>query len=494
MRKSLLTIAVTGLVAISAHAQTSTTSPAPAPSASAAPSASTAPTTSAAPIDFRATPPPAHPGSKFVPPVAREARLPNGIRVIVVERHELPLVAVKIASDIGEAEGADAVPLLAADIATSATHAHFSWELWREFEDIGASYDARASLDGCRIDLHFLAPHLDRALELGAEVATDANFTDDILNVARTAQRDARHSATRWPAITLAEDLFPQSHPFRDLGWGTDNGLATAQPNALDAFWKRAFVANHLTLVVVGDVKMDDVVAAASKHFGSISPSKEGTPPPAAAVSASPRKSVVIVDQPNVAQAHVAVGTVGVDRHSPDYFRLLLLTNILGARVFEGTRGAHGYTYGMHTMLEGHRGSGILLIQGAVEIGNAAASLRDVFAAAARLFAAAPTDDEITRAKSRVQGAWASPFETNAETADIFSTYAQLAIPLSEIENRNRELSAVTSADLLATAKTYLDPKNLHVVVVGNAHDLSSELAPLSLGPVEVRPAPPHLK
>jgi zinc protease len=488
MKKFLSTIAPIALVAVSAHAQTSTTATAPAPTTSAAPSAS------AAPNDFRATPPPSRAGSKFVPPVAHETRLPNGIRVIVVERHELPLVSVKIASDIGEAEGADAVPLLAADTATTATHAHFSWELNHEFQAIGASYDARASLDGCRIDLHFLAPHLDRALELGAEVATDANFTDDILNVARVAQRDARHAATRWPAITLAEDLFPPSHPFRDLGWGTDNGLATAQPSALDAFWKRAFVANHIALVVVGDVKMDDVVAVASKHFGSLAASKEGTPPPAAPVAPSPRKSIIVVDQPNVAQAHVAVGTIGVDRHSPDYFRLLLLTNILGGRVFEGTRGAHGYTYGMHTMLEGHRGSGILLIQGAVEIGNAGASLRDVFASASNLFGAAPSDDEIARAKSRVQGAWASPFETNTETADVFSTYAQLSIPLSEIENRNRQLAAVTSQDLLATAKTYLDPKNLHVVVVGNAHDLTAELASLSLGPIEVRPAPAHLK
>lgn len=488
MRKSFLTIAATAIAfgAISAHAQT----PASAPAAS-------APTTSptpAAPADFRATPPPLRSGSKFVPPVAREARLPNGIRLIVVERHELPLVAVKIASDIGEAEGADAVPLLAADIATSATHAHFSWELWREFEDIGASYDARASLDGTRIDLHFLAPHLDRALELGAEVATDANFTDDILNAARIAQRDVRHEATRWPAITLAEDLFPQAHPFHDLGWGTDNGLATAEPSALDAFWKRAFKANHMTIVVVGDVKMDDVVAAASNHFGSIEASKEGTPPPAPPVAASPRKSIIVVDQPNVAQVHVAVGTIAVDRHSPDYFRLLLLANILGNRAYEGTRGAHGYTYGTHTFLEGHRGSGILLVQGAVEIGNAGASVRDVFTAASGLFTSPVSDDEIARAKARVQSGWASAFETNTGTADVFATFAQLAIPTSEIENRNRELFAITSTELLAAAHTYLDPKNLHVVVIGNAHDLSTQLAPLSLGPIEVRAAPAHLK
>jgi predicted Zn-dependent peptidase len=483
MRKLFPAIAIL-LGALDAHAQTPAAAPTPPP----------APTASVAPTDFRATPPPARPGSKFVPPAVREARLSNGIRLIVVERHDLPLVAVKITSDIGEAEGADGVPLLAGDVATSATHAHFSWELAHEFQAIGCSYDANASLDGTRIDLHFLAPHLDRALELGAEVATDANFTDDITNVTRVAQRDARHSAGRWPAITLANDLFPETHPFHDLGWGTDNGLATAQPNALDAFWKRAFVANHITLVVVGDVKMDDVVAVAAKHFERIAASKEGTPPPAPAVAPSPRKSILVVDQPNVAQAHVAVGTIATDRHSPDYLRLLLLANILSARVYEGTRGAHGYTYGMQTHLEGHRGSGILLVQGAIEIGNAGQSVRAVFANASNLFASPPSEDEVARAKSRVQSSWSSAFETNTDTAAVLSSFAQLAIPLTEIENRNHELLAVTSQDLLATAKTYLDPKNLHVVVVGNAHDLTAELAPLSLGPVEVRQAPPHLK
>jgi zinc protease len=492
MRRSLLTVAITAIasIAISAHAQT----PTPAPTTNPVPAATASPTALAAPTDFRATPPPSHPGSKFVPPVVHEARLKNGVRLIVIERHELPLVAVKIATDIGEAEGADAVPLLASDTATSATHAHFSWELGHEFQVIGTSYDARASLDGSRIDLHFLAPHLDRALELGAEVATDANFTDDILDVARIAQRDARHEATRWPAITLANDLFPQTHPFHDLGWGTDNGMATAQPSALDAFWKRAFVANHLTLVVVGDVKMDDVVASASRHFGGIAVSNEGTPPVAPAVAPTPRKSIIVIDQPNVAQVHVAVGTVAVDRYSPDYLRLLLLSNILSVRVYEGTRSAHGYTYGMHTFLEGHRGTGILLVQGAVEIGNASASIHDVFTTAASLFSAPASDEEIARAKSRVQSGWASAFETNTGTADVFATFAQLGVPSSEIEKRNHDLMALTSKDLLATAQTFLDPKNLHVVVIGNAHDLSAELAPLNLGPIEVRAAPPHLK
>jgi len=469
-----------GLMLLAPHAQAQASSPNPAPAA--------------APTDFRATVPTAHPSSKFAPPTIREARLQNGIRVLVVERHELPLVALKVVSDIGESESPDGVPWLAADVATSATHAHFSWELGHEFQLIGASYDASSSLDGTRIDLHFLAPHLGRALELAAEVATDANFVSALLDPARVAGSDARHEATRWPAITLAGDLFPETHPFHTLGWGTDASISRAEPAALDAFWKRAFVANHMTLVVVGDVKLDDVVALASKHFGRISPSAEVAPAPAALVATTPRKSIVVVDQPNVAQVHVAVGSVAIDRKSPDYLRLVLLSGVLGSRVYAGTRNAHGYTYGVHTFLEEHRGSGLLLIQGAIELGNAAQSLRDIFAAAANLSSLAIGDEELARAKSRVRSGWASAFETNAGTAATLATFAQLGEPIAEIDRRNQELDALTANDVLAVAQTYLDPKKLHVVVVGGGHDLTTELAPLGLGPVEIRSAPPHAK
>jgi zinc protease len=476
-------------IAADAFAQTAAppaTTPSPAPTTSATPTSAVS--------DFRATPPPTNSISKFFAPPVHEEHLKNGVRVLIVERHELPLVALSITSNLGESDSADGVALLANDAATTATHAHFSWELAREFRGIGAAYAAESSLDGSRIYLHFLAPHLDRAMDLAAEIATNANFVDDYLSIQSVVRRDARHETSRLPAITLANDLFPDTHPFHDLGWGTDAGLARVHASDLDAFWKRAFTANHTTVIVVGDVKTDDAVAIAAKHFGSLSTSAEKDPAPAAHVDITPRRSVVIVDAPNVVQARIAVGTVALDRESPDYLALALLNNIFSSRVFVGTRAAHGYTYGMHSSLDVHRGSGFLLVQGAVELGNTAASLRDVFAAAANLSTLPVGDDELARAKARLQAGWASAFETNAATAAQISRLAQLALPMDEMVRRSRALAGLTPKDVLDAAQKYLMPKNLHVVLVGNAHDLTTEIAPLNLGPVDVHPAPPKLK
>jgi zinc protease len=208
----------------------------------AAPPATTTPTpttTAASAVtvsDFRAMPPPTNSVSKFFAPPVHEEHLKNGVRVLIVERHELPLVALSITSNLGESDSADGVALLASDAATTATHAHFSWELAREFHGIGAAYNAESSLEGSRIYLHFLAPHLDRAMGLAAEIATDANFVDDYLAVQSVVRRDARHETSRLPAITLANDIFPEGHPFHDLGWGTDAGLARVHASDLDTF------------------------------------------------------------------------------------------------------------------------------------------------------------------------------------------------------------------------------------------------------------------
>ena len=437
-------------------------------------------------MDFRSRPPAFHSDSKFVFPKIREGKLANGVRVFVVERHELPLVAIDVVSDVGSEVAPESVAMLAS-IADSATHKHFSWELDHDFMAIGAWREARASLEGMELYVRFLAPQLAKGIALAAEVATDANFDTDILDKERVAFKDMRHEMKRWPFIEITNELYPAGHPFHNLVWGSEQSIAHPGPADLDAFWKRAFTANHTAVIVSGDVHFDDVLADVQSSFGSMRASAETALAVPPVVEASPRTEVTVVDEPNVAQTHVAMGTIAVAYTSSDYLPLLVASNILGTRAFHATRQEHGYTYGMGTQFEAHKGSGFVVVEGGVELGSAANSVRDVFVSLESFSSRPPAEDEIARAKSRIIASWEAPFETNGGTVSNLADVFQLSLPMSELVDRNERLQAVTRDEVLAAAAKYLDSKKMHVVAIGDAKQLKPELASTGLGPVVVK-------
>ncbi|MGH7282562.1 MAG: M16 family metallopeptidase [Polyangiaceae bacterium] len=498
MRRALIAVAAAPFALAALDARAGDPPPAAAvasASTSASPSSSSAPpvppalSASAPALDFRSHPPPFHSDSKFAFPRIREAKLANGVRIFVVERHELPLVAIDIASDVGTEVAPDSVAMLAADNAKEATHGHFSWELDHDFMAIGAWRDAWANLEGTEVYVRFLAPQLAKGIALAAEVATDANFDTDILDKVRVIRKDMRHEMKKWPFIEIANELYPSSHPFHNLAWGSEESIASVSPHDLDTFWKRAYSANHTAVFVSGDVSFDEVVADVQSSFGSMRASPETTLAVPPAVEAPPRTEVTIVDHPNVGQTHVAMGTIAVDHASPDYLPLLVASNILGTRAFHATRQEHGYTYGMGTQFEAHKGSGFVVVEGGIEIGSAERSIRDVFGSIDSFASRPPPDDEIARAKSRIVAAWESAFETNAGTVSHLAAIFQLSLPMTEIVDRNKRLEAVSRDAVLAAAAKYLDPKKMHVVVIGDAQQLKIELASLGLGPLVVKSA-----
>lgn len=425
---------------------------------------------------------------RFAPPAIKEAKLSNGIRVLFVERHEIPLFSAYVTSTIGAADGPTGVASVAARTAIdAATRTHWA-TTDKRFNLIGAKIWANADYRMTSVGTRALVPNLEEALSQLAELVT-VTFNDaDIVRVNRDGAVDDLEAADRASAIRAARQLiFPEGHPYHSGSAGTASALRAIEPDALRAFWSRAFTASNMTITLSGDVPFDRVMKALERAFGGL-PKGERVPPSSpAAVQSAPHPGVLLIDRPGTTQARLAIVAEAPSRHAPDFTSLVLAASQVNGLVRERIRGAHGTSYGVSASVSAERGPGLFSVQGSVENGSVGVAVGDILKSISDVRDQTLTAEALNHVRM-VSFDWlARSYETSGETASLLASQSALGLSNEDIANSAQRYEAVTPESLQKVAKERLAAGQLRVVVVGDAKVLKADLEAHNLGPVEVR-------
>jgi zinc protease len=417
--------------------------------------------------DFRASAPSTMGWHRPRAPSVREAKLANGVRVLVAERRGgLPIVAVRLVSDVGALQAGASVSHLAAESALAGES-----DLARAFNEIGASRSVHADWDGVKVSAECLTPALDRAIELAWNTANEASFRDAFVKDARDRalreQEDTHWSATR----ALDEALYPAGDPMHDGLVGARANAEKLTPAQLEAYFARAFAADHVTLIVVGDTTLEAVTESARKWLGgagaaSTAPARGAVP---AIASTPPKRALVVVDHPGSTQSSIALGAIGVSRTSADLPAVEVLVATLRHRLDQILRQRYAFPYGFRPSATSERSRGQIRIEGKMETARTGQALRDVLAAIDRLRTVAIDDTELASSKELRRSLDPRREETNAAAADALSELVEQGMPLDTWPRELIAVDRVTKEDVLRVAQTYLDPAHVPIVVVGNA-------------------------
>ena len=429
-----------------------------------------------APEGQRVAPPaPGAPVKASLPQVV-EQRLSNGLRLVTVERHELPLVTAQLVAVGGEGDrlGRAGTNALAAELLTKGTTTRSAEEIARAIESLGGSIGASGDRDGASVGVTVKSDQIAPAMDILADVVTAPAFKQEELDRARAQAIDGVTVALKSPPqlaqLVAARAIFgdrPYGVPFA----GTPTSLKAITRDDVTASYRRTWNPGTAALVVVGDVTPAAAKALAEQRLGAWrAASADGQRAPEAA---PPVPRVIVVDAPEAAQAGVVVGRIGIARNDPNYYPASVAATVLGggfsSRLNQEIRIKRGLAYGASAGLSARREPGALTAQTQTKNTTAAEVVSLIEAEMTRLGSQPIPAAELTTRQAVLVGNFGRRIETTDGVADILSDYVLQSVPLTELGQYTAKVEAVTPAAAQAAGAAVADPKTASVVVVGDA-------------------------
>jgi predicted Zn-dependent peptidase len=466
---------------------------------------------------FRQQPPGPDGKVQFVAPKVGEARLKNGMRVLLVERHDLPIVSVRLQLVLGAGDMPELRPgtlSFTGSMLLEGTKKRTALQISDDFESIGAQFGTNVEWDSVSVQVvRVLVDQLDPALELLADVALSPTFpeaeVDRLKNRRLTAITAEKAAPPTIAQNAIAATLFGRNHPYGHSLSGEEADAKKLSRGEILRAYDRAFAPANATIIAAGDVTLPGLVSRLESTFGSWRGRGTGAPRRAPATPKGADKlerRVVFVDKPGAAQSQVQVVRIGAPHASKDRDALAVANTILGgsfsARLNMNLREKHSYTYGARTSFALRHGAGPFTAGGAIFTDKTGAAIKEIIAELEGLRRDGPTDEEMLVAKESIKGSMPARFETTMEVTNALADLAVYDLPLDDYEKRPGRIDAVTATDVKRVATDYFNPETMKIVIVGDKAAVLPQLEGLGLGPIDERdaygtplnPAPPAKK
>lgn len=436
----------------------------------------------------QATPPPPAPprSGKFPTPV--EQTLPNGLRVIVIERHETPLITAQLLiKNGGEVDPPELAGLadMTADLLTKGTQSRDATKIAQEIESLGGSLEAGARWDSSFATVSVMSSKIQQAMEILADVVRHPTFKSEEVERLRQQNLDSftlalgdPGSIARFVAARVVFGDSPYGHPVS----GTAESLTRISAADIAKLHSRYYRPDNAILVIGGDISGKDGQALATKYFGDWQ--KPTTPLPtisAAMESAAVPKTgrVIVIDKPDAGQAAVFLARTGINRKDPDYFRGIVSNSVLSGysgRLNQEIRIKRGLSYGAGSALETRRDVGPFIASAQTKNESGAIVADLLLGEIGRLSSAPPADVELTPRKAVLIGNFSRNLETAGGLVGQVGSLAIYGMGLDEINRFINNVQAINTEDIQKFAGTRLDAKTANIIIVGNAKAFLPEL------------------
>ncbi len=431
----------------------------------------------------------------FKPPMVQQAILSNGLKVMVVENHRLPLVQANLVIKSGSSgDPADAIgsAVFAASLLDEGTKTLSALQISERARQLGANLGAYATADATNVNLNVLKRNLDPALTLMADIVTNPAFPQAELDRMKKTflgnilqeKRDPFGLAAR----AFSRELYGPGHPYAQPQNGTEASVQALQRDQIVSYYRANYIPNNAGIVLVGDITIDEAKAKLEKAFSSW---KQGTAQPVTVPDPSlPAKTrIVIVDKPGSPQSMIVAGSVGLKRSSPDWTAVQVVNNALGgqfiSRVNMNLRENKGFTYGASTWFSGQRGTGASWSYAPVQAQSTKEAVFELVKEIRDIVSSRPlAGDELRISQEQLLKGFQSYFEDIGTMAASLGNMVAFDLPDDNWQTFDSRVTSVDAAKAMETATKYLHPDALIIVVVGDKEKIEPGLKELNLGEV----------
>ncbi|MGZ3475718.1 MAG: M16 family metallopeptidase [Polyangiales bacterium] len=437
---------------------------------------------------FRAKPPLVADAGSWSPPPIAERTLPNGLRVLVVERHDVPIVAVHVVSDRGADQADRGIPEVWAQSILRAGVNHPWYDVRDDFDRMAVFWEATTRPDATDIELKVLSKLFVPTMKLVGDLVVKPEISDAELDRAKNRVMNQIQSADLKLVArrAMGRVFYPHGHPYNEPYAPSEN-VPKVTTDLVLAYHASAFTPAHTTIAISGDVDAEVAFSTIASAFGALAGAKLGPVKPPQPPAAPPAARIVIIDASATSQAYVTAAWFAPTLPSEDEYGLMFARQILTNSLYEDVRRDRGATYGLRMSTPLGRGTQLTRIEGYVQLDSVADAIKDVLADLDSLGHDPPTEEVMTWARV---GAWSGItglFEGPESTADALSVLAVRGAPIDYFAPRLAAVRKTSADDVVRVARKWLATDTVRFIVVGDASKLQKKLEKLGIGDVAVR-------
>jgi zinc protease len=430
-------------------------------------------------------------------PKLQRASLSNGLKIILAERHEVPLVDFWMAADAGFAADQFATPgtaKLAATLLTGGTSTRNALQINDQTALLGANLQGYSDLDFSFVSLSALKEKLDPSLDLFADVILHPSFPEADFKREQKLQLDSIEQEQKDP-IQMALRVFPglvfgPGHAYGNplTGSGTAASTQAITREDLVKFHQVWFRPNNATLVIVGDTTLAELTPKLEKLFAGWKPA----PVPAknlSAVKIAAEPAVYIVDKPGASQSVIVAGHVSMSANTPQEIAIQAMNDDLGgtfsSRLNMNLREDKHWAYGAGSFLFGARAQRPLFIYAPVQTDKTKEALVEVNKEIHGILKDRPvTAEELARIQANETLSLPGSRETIRSVGASIIELLQYGWPDNYYDTMAGKIGALKTTDLDAAAKQVIHPEGMVWVIVGDRAKIEAGIKELGIGKI----------
>ncbi|HVF91617.1 MAG TPA: pitrilysin family protein, partial [Blastocatellia bacterium] len=426
--------------------------------------------------------------SRWVLPIVKRDSLLNGLQLAIIERGGTGSVSVRLRVNNGatfDLANKGGLADLTAGMLLKGSAGLDAKGVADMVESLGLTVSVQTGWDATDITINGPSSALESIFDLLSRVVTAPVFDQkalDSLKSARTAAIKAEaEKESDWTKRKALELLFA-SHPFGRPARGTEESISRITRNDLVYFYNRFYIANNSVLLVMGDVVPDNVTRLARTRLGSW---KKGERVPATFRPPEPGtgRRLVIADRPATEVARACIAQIGVTRKSPDFYELLVISEILSGQYSRLAAASPRSSVSFELDLRGLAGP--MLVEVGAPPDSLLALLDESLAVLSNIQSGRVTADELEVAKARAISRLGDSLRTPEGAAGVLLDIELYGLGRDFLISFSEKINGVSVPDVARAAQAQLRPETAVISVAGPMSRLEPGLK--KLGSVAAR-------
>jgi zinc protease len=408
----------------------------------------------------------------------KETKLANGLRVVVIERPGLPLLAAELLVRNGaevDPKGLAGTASMTGTLLTRGTESMSAPQIASAIESLGGTLDSGAHWDAARATLTVMSDKAEPALRILADVVLHPTFKEEEIDRLKNQTLDGLRVALQQPGslaqFVMGRAVFGDGR-YGHTHTGTMESVQAIKRDDIVKLYQTHYVPENAALIVSGNLTLEQGRKYAEQFFGDW---KGGTPPPQEAASPSTtewKPENLVIDMPEAGQAAVLLARPAIKRASPDYYAGLVANAALGSgfvsRLNREIRIKRGLSYGARSSIDARRDVGPFSTFAQTKNESAAEVAGLMQSELKRLHSDPVQGDELKSRKAVLTGAYARSLETNGGFVGKMSAMITYDLPLDTLNKFLPSINAITTEQVSAFAAKYFDTTP-SLIIIGKA-------------------------
>ncbi len=404
--------------------------------------------------------------------------LKNGLTVLLLEKHGVPLVDISAIVKSGAAAdpaGQEGLAMATAGLLRKGTTSRSAQQFSADLDFIGGTFDAEARPDFTSISAEFLTKDLARGLDLFSDALLHATFPQDETEKLLAQSLDGVKAAKDDPRsvmLSYFSGYLYGTHPYGRSPDGDEVSLKQIQREAIVKLYEANYAPGNTILAVAGEFNAAELKAKLEELFGGW-PAHAVKVVPIPPVLPVKGKKLLLVDKPDASQTYFAIGNTGVAVNDPDRVAIEVVNTIFGGRftseLNEALRVESGYTYGVQSFFVQRKVAGPFAIFSFTKNETTTPAIDLALQVLAKLHKDGVTEKQLNSAKSYIKGQFPPNIETSRQLARAIASHEFYGLGDDEVNQLEARVDAVTPEVARQVIQKHFPEENLVFVLIGKA-------------------------